>query len=227
VNVSAAVATRKSIRAFLQRSIPISVVKEILERAAHAPSGSNLQPWHVRVLMGRPRDELVRRVHSKMLELPSGETPEYPIHPPNMSETYGARYARAAALMYGAAGVSRDDVLARRRHLANNWSFFGAPVGLIFTIDRQMGPGQWMDLGMYLQTVMLLARDFELDTCAQEAWAVWPGLLRECLALPQNEMVVCGMALGYADHGEPINGFTSERAPFHEHGTFVESIPPQ
>jgi len=217
-------ATRRSVRAFTQHPVAPSLVREILERAARAPSGSNLQPWKVYALTGQARDALVRRVRERMVELPHGETPEYPIHPPGLTEPYRSRYARSAKRAFDTLGIRRDDALARQRHLARNWDFFGAPVGLIFTIDRQMGPGQWMDLGMYLQNLMLLARTHGLDTCAQEAWALWPTLVYDCLGIPAQEMLVCGMALGHADPAAPINGLVSERVPFDEYARVLETL---
>jgi nitroreductase len=224
VHVSAALATRKSVRAFSDRQVPAGIVREILELSARAPSGANLQPWRVYALLGQARDELVRRVKAKLPLLPRGEPPEYNIHPPDLIEPYKSRYLGAAALMYRAAGISRDDMAARQRHLAKNWEFYGAPVGLIFTIHRSMEPGQWSDLGMYMQSAMLLARGYGLDTCAQEAWALWPSTLRESLSIPDEQMVVCGMALGYADHSAPVNSFASERAPFQEYATILETM---
>jgi nitroreductase len=223
MDVRSALATRKSIRAFLDRPVAANTVRELLERAARSPSGSNLQPWHVYALMGEARDELLRRVRAQLAALPRGEAPEYRIHPPNLCEPYSSRYFRAASLVYAALGISRDDNPARERHLANNWRFFGAPVGLIFTIHRQMEPGQWADLGMYMQSIMLLARDYGFDTCAQEAWALWPKTLRECLSIPPEQMAVCGMALGFQDPAAPVNHFQSERAPFAEYATILEA----
>jgi nitroreductase len=224
MNVRSALATRRSIRAFLDQPVAAGTIREIIERAARTPSGSNLQPWHVYVLLGPARDEVIRRVSAQLPSLPRGETPEYRIHPPNLCEPYGSRYFRAASLVYAALGIARDDVTGRERHLANNWRFFGAPVGLIFTIHRQMEPGQWADLGMYMQSIMLLARDYGLDTCAQEAWALWPKTLRACLAIPNEHMVVCGMALGFRDPIAPVNTFESERAPLEEYATVLETI---
>lgn len=224
MDVTSALATRKSIRAFTDRPISTDLVREILERSARAPSGSNFQPWHVYALVGRAREALIQRVKSKLADLPRGEPPDYHIHPPGLSEPYSSRYFRAAALMYGSVGIARDDTAGRQRHLAKNWEFFGAPVGLIFTIHRQMEPGQWADLGMYMQSAMLLARDHGLDTCAQEAWALWPKTLRECLPIPDDHMVVCGMAIGYADRSASINAFASERAPLREFATILETI---
>jgi nitroreductase len=226
MEVSTAVATRRSVRAFSDRPVPVGIVREILESSARAPSGGNFQPWRVYALLGRARDELILRVKSKLSDLPRGEPPEYNIHPPDLCEPYKSRYQHAAGRVYRAAGISRDDVVARQGHLARNWEFYGAPVGLIFTIHRRMEPGQWADLGMYMQSAMLLARGHGLDTCAQEAWALWPRTLRECLPIPDQEMVVCGMALGYADQSAPINGFDSERVPFQEYATILEAIGP-
>lgn len=226
MDVRSALATRKSVRAFSDRPVPAGIVREILELAARAPSGSNLQPWRVYALLGQARDELVKRVRAKLPHLPRGEPPEYNIHPPDLFEPYQSRYLHAAAHMYRAAGIARDDMSARQRHLAKNWEFYGAPVGLIFTIHRRMEPGQWSDLGMYMQSAMLLARAYGLDTCAQEAWALWPRTLRECLAIPDDDMVVCGMALGYADPAAPVNGFTSERVPFDEYAVILQAIAP-
>jgi len=226
MDVAAALATRKSVRAFSSRAVPINIVRDILEQSARSPSGSNLQPWRVYALVGQARDELIRRVKSKLPDLPRGEPPEYNIHPPDLFEPYKSRYMRAAALMYHARGIERDDAAARLRHLANNWEFYGAPVGLIFTIHRRMEPGQWADLGMYMQSAMLLARGYGLDTCAQEAWALWPRTVRECLSIPAEDMVVCGMALGYADESAPVNAFVSERVPFQEYAAILETIEP-
>jgi nitroreductase len=226
MDVSAALATRRSVRAFSDRPVSIEVVREIIQLSARAPSGGNLQPWRIYVLIGKVREELLRVVKSKLVDLPHGEPPEYRIHPPELCEPYSSRYVRASALVYRVMGISRGDVVARQRHLANNWEFYGAPVGLIFTIHRQMEPGQWADLGMYMQSFMLLAREYGLDTCAQEAWALWPKTLRACLSIPDHEMVVCGMALGHADKSAPVNGFASERAPFQEYATIVDGIAP-
>jgi nitroreductase len=224
MDVSSALATRKSIRAFTDQPVPTGTVRELIERSARSPSGSNLQPWRVYALLGQAREELVRRVKAQLKDLPRGEPPERNIHPPNLSEPYSSRYFRAASRVYGALGISREDTPARERHLARNWEFFGAPVGLIFTIHRQMEPGQWADLGMYMQSLMLLARGYHLDTCAQEAWALWPRTLRKCLSIPPEETVVCGMALGFRDPEAPVNTFASERAPFDEYATILESI---
>jgi nitroreductase len=224
MKVSEAIATRKTIRAFRGEPVDGAVVRRILTRAARAPSGGNLQPWRVYALVGPARDELVRRVRAKMAETPMGETPEYHIYPPDLSEPYKARRFRIGEAMYAAIGIPREDRAGRLRQFVRNWEFFGAPVGLIFTIDRQMQQGQWADLGMFLENIMLLAREEGLHTCPQEAWAVWHGVIRDYLSIPQNEMVFCGMAIGYADETAAINTLESERAPLEEFAIIRENV---
>jgi nitroreductase len=223
MKVSEALGTRKSVRAFRANPVSPDTVREILTLAARAPSGGNLQPWKVHALLGEARDELVRRVAEKRKETPMGEAPEYHIYPPSLTEPYRTRRFRIGEAMYAALGIPREDKTARLKFFAGNWEFFGAPVGLIFTIDRQMQQGQWSDLGMYLQSVMLLAREHGLDTCPQEAWAVWHPVIRDYLSVPQNEMIFCGMAMGYADEAAAVNGLRSERAALEEFVTFRET----
>ena len=221
MKVSEALATRKTVRAFRSDPVAAETVRAILTLAARAPSGGNLQPWKVYALLGDARDELVRRVAEKRRETPMGEAPEYHIYPPALSEPYKTRRFRIGEAMYAALGIPREDKMARLQFFSGNWEFFGAPVGLIFTIDRQMQQGQWSDLGMYLQSIMLLAREHGLDTCPQEAWAVWHSVIREYLGVPQNEMIFCGMAIGYADTAHKVNTLHSERAALEEFVTFV------
>jgi nitroreductase len=223
MNVSEALATRKTVRAFKSDPVPAETIREILTVAARAPSGGNLQPWKVYALLGEARDELVRRVAAKRGEHPMGEMPEYNIYPPALTEPYKTRRFRIGEQMYAALGIPREDKPARLKFFAGNWQFFGAPVGLIFTIDRQMQQGQWSDLGMYLQSIMLLAREHGLHTCPQEAWAVWHSVIREYLAVPQNEMIFCGMAIGHADEAHAVNALQSERAALGEYVVFRES----
>ncbi len=216
MNVSDAIATRKTTRAFLPDAVPLDTVRRILSLAARAPSGGNLQPWKVYVLIGEARDELIRRVAEARQQHPMGERPEYHIYPLQLSEPYRTRRFRVGEAMYATMGIPREDKAARLKFFARNWEFFGAPVGMIFTIDRQMQQGQWADLGMFLQSIMLLAREQGLHTCPQEAWAVWHRVIREYLNVPQEEMIFCGMGLGYADETAPVNALTSERAPLEE-----------
>jgi len=223
MKVSEAIATRKSIRAFRSDPVSAETVAEILQLAARAASGGNLQPWRVYALIGEARDELVRRVKAKRAETPMGESPEYLIYPPEMVEPYRTRRHRVGEMMYATLGIPREDKAARLRFFAGNWEFFGAPVGLIFTMDRKMQEGQWSDLGIFMGNIMLLARERGLHTCPQEAWAVWHGVIREYLNVPQNEMIFCGMAIGHADETAPVNTLVSERAPLEEFATIRET----
>jgi nitroreductase len=224
MNVSEAIATRKAIRAFRPDPVPLETVKQILEAAARAPSGGNLQPWKVYVLVGEARDAFARRIAEAREGLPLGEKPEYHIYPPQLSEPYRTRRFRVGEQMYAALGVPRENKAARLAAFARNWDFFGAPVGMIFTIDRQMREGQWADLGMFMQNIMLLAREHGLHTCPQEAWAVWHRFIREYLHVPDKEMIFCGMALGHADESAPVNSFASERAPLEEFVTIAANV---
>jgi nitroreductase len=223
MKVSEAIATRKSIRAFRSDPVSAETIADILTLAARAASGGNLQPWRVYVLIGEARDELVRRVKAKRAETPMGESPEYLIYPPELVEPYRTRRHRIGEMMYAALGIPREDKAARLRFFAGNWEFFGAPVGLIFTMDRAMQQGQWSDLGIFMGNIMLLARERGLHTCPQEAWAVWHGVIREYLAVPQNEMIFCGMAIGHADEDAPVNTVVSERAQLEEFVTIRET----
>jgi nitroreductase len=220
MKVSEALATRKTVRAFKSDPVPRETIEQMLTLAARAPSGGNLQPWRVYALLDDARDELVRRVAEHRKEHPMGQTPEYHIYPLNLTEPYRTRRHRVGEMMYATMNIPREDKMARLKFFSGNWEFFGAPVGLIFTIDRQMQQGQWADLGMYMQSVMLLAREHGLHTCPQEAWAMWHRVIREYLPVPENEMIFCGMAIGYADEAAPVNTLETERAPRGEFVTF-------
>ena len=220
MKVSQALATRKTVRAFKSDPVPRETIERLLTLAARAPSGGNLQPWRVYALLGDARDELVRRVAEARKENMMGEAPEYHIYPLHLTEPYRTRRYRVGEMMYATMAIPREDKMARLKFFAGNWEFFGAPVGLIFTIDRQMQQGQWADLGMYMQSIMLLAREHGLHTCPQEAWAVWHSVIREYLSVPENEMIFCGMAIGYADEAAPVNALETERAPLSDYVSF-------
>jgi len=216
VNVSEALATRMSCRAFLPTPVPEAQVRAILDAARQAPSGGNLQPWHVYALTGAPLAELIARVKEKVRSHPRGEQTEYDIYPAELWEPYRSRRFRCGEDLYATIGVKREDKLGRLLQFARNYVFFGAPVGLFFCLDRRMGPPQWSDVGMYMQSVMLLAREQGLHTCAQEAWSVWSGTVREFLGMPQELLLFSGMALGWRDESAPINTLRTDRAPLEE-----------
>ena len=210
MNVSQAVAQRISVRAFRPDPVAGSLVREILEAAARAPSGGNLQPWRVHALTGAPLEALKARVR----EDPFGETPEYDVYPANLWEPLRTRRYQCGEDLYATIGIPRDDKAARLTQLAKNGELFGAPVGLFFSLDRKVGPPQWSDVGMLMQTIMLLAVERGLATCAQEYWARYPQTLTEVLTLPEDHMIFSGMALGYADQTAPINTLRTRRDPF-------------
>ncbi|WP_374469242.1 nitroreductase [Phenylobacterium sp.] len=210
MNVSEAVEKRVSIRAFRPDPVPGAVVRDILERAAKAPSGGNLQPWRVYALSGAPLAELKAKVAAN----PFGETPEYDVYPPNLWDPFRTRRFQNGEDLYATIGIPREDKPARLRQLARNGEFFGAPVGVFFCLDRKLGPPQWADLGMYMQTVMLLALERGVDTCAQEYWARYPQTVGEVIGLPEDHMLFSGMAMGYRDSQAPINTLAAARDPF-------------
>lgn len=216
MNVTEALATRMSCRAFLPTPVPAATVRAILEAARQSPSGGNLQPWRVYALAGEPLAELVRLVRARLPTHPRGEDPEYDIYPPNLWEPYRSRRYKCGEDLYATIGVAREDKFGRLLQFARNYQFFGAPVGLLFCLDRRLGRPQWADLGMYMQSVMLLAREHGLHTCAQEAWSAWHRTVGEFLGLPPELMLFAGMALGHRDESAPVNRLRTERAPLEE-----------
>jgi nitroreductase len=212
VNVTEAVQARKSVRAFLSKPVPEDAIRKILIDAARAPSGGNVQPWKTYVLAGKVRDELVQSLRDKWAAGNFGEGTEYKIYPDNLGEPYMSRRRDVGFKLYELAGIARDDKVGRLKQMFRNFELFDAPVCMIFTIDRTMGAPQWADLGMYIQTIALLALDHGLATCLQEAWANWHKTLTQLLSIPDHEMVFCGLALGYEDTSARVNSLRSERA---------------
>jgi len=216
VNVSEAIASRMSCRAFLPTPVSEATVRAILDGAKQAPSGGNLQPWRVYALAGAPLAELVATVRARIRTQPRGDGSEYEIYPTGLWEPYRSRRFKCGEDMYATIGVTREDKLGRLLQFARNYEFFSAPVGLFFCLDRRMGPPQWSDVGMYMQSVMLLAREHGLHTCAQEAWSVWHRTVGEFLKLPPELMLFSGMALGHRDESATINTLRTDRAPLEE-----------
>jgi nitroreductase len=222
VNVTEAIMSRRTCRAFTSRPVPDGVIRTILAVARQAPSGGNLQPWHVHVLAGERMSAFKALIAAKLPAQPEGEGSEYPIYPPNLKEPYRSRRFKCGEDLYRTIGVERNDRPARLAQFARNYQFFGAPMALFFSIDRAMGPDQWADVGMFMQNVMLLIAEHGLDSCPQEAWAVWHKTLGEFLPLPPERMLFCGMAVGHRDASAPINGLQTDRAPLEEFVTWVE-----
>lgn len=205
-----AIASRRSIRAFLDTPVPREVVERILDGAARAPSGTNMQPWRGYALAGAPlralSDALVAEAGAKV-------EAEYRYYPDPFFEPYLSRRRKVGWDLYGLLGIAKGDTDRMKAQHARNFTFFGAPVGIIFTIDRRLEIGSWLDYGMFLGNVMTLARAQGLDTCPQAAFAPHHATIRVMLGIPDNEVVVCGMALGHADLSAPENTLVTERAP--------------
>ncbi|GAK45153.1 nitroreductase [Tepidicaulis marinus] len=220
MNVSEALATRITCRDFLDTPVPPETVRKILENAKRAPSGGNLQPWNVWVLGGDRLKEFKKLIAEKLPQNPAGEGTEYDIYPKGLKEPYRSRRTQCGEDMYGTIGVAREDKTGRMMQFARNFDLFGAPVALFFAMDRQMGYGQWADLGMFMQSIMLSAREEGLHTAPQEAWAIWYKTLGEFLNIPEEMMLFCGMGLGYMNEEAPINTLRTARAPLEEFVVF-------
>lgn len=221
MDVRDAVSSRYSCRAFLQTPVPLAIVREVVERAARAPSAGNMQPWRVYAITGIKIRDLKEKLEPRMAsELPRGEGTDYGIYPEPLDEPYRTRRFEVGELLYQSINVSRDNKPARYRQYARNFKFFDAPVALFFAREKAHGPAQWADIGGYLQTVALLARAHNLHTCPQQAWVSFHRTVREFLDLPNNLMIYSGLALGYADETAPINQWRSPREALDSFATF-------
>jgi nitroreductase len=203
---------RHCIRAFLDQAVSETHIREILEAASWAPSGVNTQPWQVVVVQGNTKAKLSQRL-MEMRENEVKPNPDYAYYPDNWVEPYRMRRISCGKALYTALGIAREDKQRQKIAWENNYRFFGAPVGLLFLIDKQLNQGSWLDLGMFLQNVMLAAKALGLDTCPQASLAEYPDQVRELLNLPAELAVVCGMSLGYADLNEPVNQYRLPREP--------------
>ena len=199
--------------------MPEEKVRALLDAAKQSASGGNLQPWHVYVLTGEPLREFVALMEKRWQSNPAGEGSEYDIYPKNLGEPYRTRRFECGEDLYTTLGIPREDKRARVMQVMRNFRFFDAPVGLFFAIDRQMGIDQWMDIGMFQQSIMLAAREQGLHTCPQEAWAIWHKTVAEFVGMPPELMLCCGMALGYMDESAPVNGLRTRRAGLDEFAT--------
>ncbi|MBI5256532.1 MAG: nitroreductase [Burkholderiales bacterium] len=219
MNVADAVERRSSIRDFLPNPVPGEVIRRVLARASRAPSGGNLQPWHIDVFAGEPLAELKALVQQRMA---SGEREpmDYDVYPKELVSPYRDYRFQVGEDMYATMGIAREDKPVRLRWFARNYEFFGAPMALFCSVDRRMGPPQWSDLGMFLQTVMLLLQEEGYDSCAQECWATYAQTIGRVLALPPERMLFCGMAIGLRNPAHPVNALRTRRAALDEFARF-------
>jgi nitroreductase len=220
-SVTDVIKRRISTRAFLPTPLPRALVHEILEVARWSPSGGNMQPWKVIVLGGAAAQEIKTLAVAKLgNDHRSSEEGERSMYPSDLWEPYRSRRFKIAEDMYASMGITRDNKAARFAHVARNLEAFGAPVIMLFVIDKRMGYGQWAHLGMFMQTLALAAEERGVATCMQESWMRLRETLHTHFKLDANDMIYCGMAFGYADKSAPVNSLRSARAPVEEIASF-------
>jgi nitroreductase len=219
--VDEAIRTRKSVRSFLPTPVDRATVEELLALASRSPSGSNIQPWRVRVIAGDVKDRLTKAILDAVAR--EGFEPyqrEWNYYPVRWREPFLGRRRKIGWDMYSLLGVGKGDFEGTQRARLRNYEFFGAPVGMIFTLDEDLEIGSWLDLGIFLGAVMVAARGRGLDTCPQAAFADFHRIIRPLLNIPDNEIIICGMALGHVDRDAPVNALATERAPVSDFATF-------
>ncbi len=209
-SVDDAITSRRSIRAYLPTPVPLETIEHLLRVASRAPSGSNIQPWRVHVLLGDALAGLAGEM-TAAFEAGAPETPEYAYYPSEWRSPYIERRRKTGWGLYALAGVQKGDRAGGDRQRGRNYKFFDAPAALIFTIDNDLTRGSWLDYGMFIQSIMIAARGHGLDTCPQAAIGNYPAIVRRRLGLTDDVIIVCGMALGFADLAVPTSAFETER----------------
>jgi nitroreductase len=220
--VDEAITSRRSVRAFLPDPVDAPTIRAILEIAARAPSGTNMQPWKVYVTTGDTKRRIAEAILSSGIRAEKAVWDEYKYYPDQFFEPYLSRRRKVGFDLYGVLGIGRRDVDRMREQHDRNFVFFDAPVGMIFTIERRPNRGSWIDYGMFLENIMIAARARGLHTCPQAAFAPYHRQIRPVLGIPEEEAVVCGMALGYEDSSKPENTLRTERAPVDEWTRFMD-----
>src|SRR6516225_7080185 len=219
--VDEAISSRKSVRAFLPTPVDRATVEKLLQLASRAASGSNIQPWRVHVIAGAARAKLTKAILDAVAR--DGFEPyqrEWNYYPVNWREPYLARRRKIGWDMYSLLGVAKGDFEGTQQARLRNYEFFGAPVGMIFTLEEDLEIGSWLDLGIYLGSLMVAARGHGLHTCPQAAFADFHKIIRAQLGIPEKEIIICGMALGHIDPDAPVNALVTERAPPSDFATF-------
>ncbi|MEH6828282.1 nitroreductase [Parasphingorhabdus sp.] len=213
MNVTEAVNSRRSVRQFLDKPVDKATLERVLETAQRAPSGGNTQPWSAVVVGGDALKDITAKIKEKTKTAPMGENMEYAIYPKDLDGRYEEQRRAVGRDMFESLGLAREDGPGRVAQMAKNWDSFGAPVQLFTYTRKYMGPPQWSDMGMWLQTVMLLLREAGLDSCSQEIWAMYGSYMRELLGISDDYIFFCGMAIGHRDPDAPINNFEVSRVP--------------
>ncbi len=219
--IERAIFERRSVRAFLPTPVARETVERILDVAARAPSGTNMQPWRAHVLTGQAKDDLAAAVTNAFeAGTPGTHRSDYKYYPDPFFEPYQSRRRKVGFDMYGLLGIAKGDAAAMKAQTGRNFTFFEAPVGIIFTINRKLEIGSWLDYGMFLQNVLLAARAHGLETCPQAAFAHYHGVIRDALKLDADEVVVCGISLGVEDRTHVVNTLATHRESAADFATF-------
>jgi nitroreductase len=214
-----ALRARKSVRAFRPDPVPRALVEELLELASRSPSGTNIQPWKVHVVAGEVRAQLEREVLAHRDTMPEDARAEFP-RTGKRKEPYIGRMRKLGKDMYSLIGIPKGDQAANWAQWGRNYKFFDAPVGLIFTVDKDLDAMSYVDVGMFMQSFMLAAKVRGLDSCAQGAWNNYWSVTRRVLNVPDDQYIIVGLSLGYADDNHPVNTLVSEREPVESFATF-------
>ena len=221
MNIKQLIESRYSVRSFLDKDVGFEKVKSILDTANSAPSGGNIQPWKVYVLGNNSKNELVTQALNNY-DTGVQEDIEYEIYPKPLAEEYKKRRSQCAADMYDALSIERDDIDTRLKQVRENFKFFGAPIGMIVTIDKSFAQNGWGHVGMFLQNLWLTAISEGLGVCLQESWSIYPKTVKEVIDCPNNEMIWCGIAMGYPNNEDPINNYRTSRDSIDTFASFID-----
>tara|TARA_B100001063_G_C16617248_1_gene478797 strand:+ start:224 stop:889 length:666 start_codon:yes stop_codon:yes gene_type:complete len=221
MNIKQLIESRYSVRSFLDKDVDFKKVKSILDTANSAPSGGNIQPWKVYVLGKNSKNELVTQALNNY-DTGVQEDIEYEIYPKPLAEEYKKRRSQCAADMYDALSIARDDIDTRLKQVRENFKFFGAPIGMIVTIDKSFAQNGWGHVGMFLQNLWLTAIDEGLGVCLQESWSIYPKTVKKVIDCPDNEMIWCGIAMGYPNNEDPINNYRTSRDSIDTFASFID-----
>ena len=221
MNIKQLIKSRYSVRSFLDNDVGFEKVKSILDTANSAPSGGNIQPWKVYVLGNNSKNELITQALNNY-DTGVQEDIEYEIYPKPLAEEYKKRRSQCAADMYDALSIARDDIDTRLKQVRENFKFFGAPIGMIVTIDKSFAQNGWGHVGMFLQNLWLTAISEGLGVCLQESWSIYPKTVKKVIDCPDNEMIWCGIAMGYPNNEDPINNYRTSRDSIDTFASFID-----